>query len=414
MSSRGRCSNCGYTVPSMKENRSSNTSTMIASLFTLLAVILFIVYLAINIGLLIWSVEWIVQETLAYQEFDFYNLIFIVIPIPVGVIYVTGQWFALYFLFLVFSVLASLFYIFYSSRSDFPSYIKDVLKRNFEKIEKENGHTSSSVLRLVTIFTALLFFSQTYFILLELSGISPDFPEPPDILWLRVYSLLRASVWEEIIVRFAYIGVPMALYGFFKGKRKSKKYLLGGFGTDEKLAVYLVVISSVIFALAHLPGWDIYKMPQTLIPGFAFGYLFIKDGLHSAILLHFFWNFMNIPNLLLDIPNFENIFVLLMLFWMGVGVYYSYKYLKIFIIWMQEDSETEKKDKIEHQKEKEVKDHTAGVTIGYVCQSCGYNKAEYTKDGKLRCTRCGTESDPKSPLVQQQKKLLQSDNWPPS
>ncbi len=414
MSTKGRCSNCGYTVPSMDDNRSSTTPTMIVSVFTILAVILFIGYLAINIGLLVWSAEFIIPETLAHQELEFINLIFVVIPFPIGVMHLTGQWFTLYYLFLVFSVLASLFYIFYSSRNDFPSYLKDVVKKKFEKIKEENGNTSSPILRLVTVFTALLFFSQTYFILLELVGISPDFPEPPDILWQRVYSLLRASVWEEIIVRFAYIGVPMALYGLLKGKRKSRKYLLGGFGTDENFAVYLVVISSIIFALAHLPGWDIYKMPQTLIPGFAFGYLFIKDGLHSAILLHFFWNFMNVPNDLLNIPNFENFIVLLILFWMGVGVYYTYKYLEMFISWLQERSEIEEKKEIESQKEVEVKDHTAGVTIGYVCQSCGYNKAEYTDEGKLRCTRCGTKSDPKSPQVHQQKKLLQSGKWPPS
>ncbi len=418
----GVCPGCGYTNKAKaRVDGSSDAIGKIKNIITFLAVIFFLGYLLVNISMLIWSAETIIPETLTYEPVEGesqLNLIFIIIGFPVGIGYVTGQWFTLYYLFLLFSVLASLSYIFYLSGSDLVLYLKDVVKGKFDKLEKEGSNTSSAFLRLVTIFTALIFFSYVYILLIQILGPGIESPDVPQEVWKRVYSLLRASVWEEVTVRFAYIGVPMTIYGLVKGKKKATNYLLGGFGTNEKLAVYLVVLSSAIFALAHLPGWDIYKIPQTLIPGFAFGYLFIKDGLPSAILLHFFWNFMNVPDLMMDIPNFNYFFATLTFFWIVVGIYYTYSYLNKFTKWFKGESDEEEARETEELEEPfrgEKQTYTAGVTTGYICPNCRFNQARYTDEGKLKCKRCGAKTDPQSEYAQQRTGKVEMDReWPPS
>jgi len=410
---RGRCPNCGYTVPTQRDSSTSITS-ILKGVVTLLAAIVFLGYLIFNVGLMLLSTHIILPETLVNE-----NLIFILFPLPFGVTYISGHTFAFYYLFLVGSILLSYAVLFYTGWEDLVSYVKNVFRGKFKKLDKNKSATTSPILRLITVFTALIFISYLYFIILELTGrgIEPpeEFLERP--LWQRIYSLTQAAVWEEVVVRIAYIGLPMVIYALAKGKRNFTRYLLGGFGFGERHSVKLVIISSVIFAVAHLPGWgwDPFKAIQVLPAGIFFGYLFVKDGIHSAIIIHFIWNFLSVPDTLMNIPNFDTVLPLMILFWMAVGMYYTYEYITKFIRWVTEGHEKEvKKEEKDFQGEKEVKDHTAGVTIGYVCQSCGYNKAEYTSEGKLRCTRCGTKSDPKSPQVQQQKRLLQSEGWPPS
>ncbi|MBS3781658.1 MAG: CPBP family intramembrane metalloprotease [Candidatus Thermoplasmatota archaeon] len=409
----GRCTNCGYTLATQRDSSSDITSKL-KGLITFLAIISFLGYLIFNIGLLLWSIDLVLPETLTHQ-----TTIYILIPFGLGIAEISGYPFAIYYLFLVASILLSYAIVFYTGWKDLASYIKNVFRGKFKKLDNDNSATSSPILRLVTVFTALLFISYVYIIMLELTGRGIETPEEflKAPIWERVFSVTKAVVWEEITVRVVYIGIPILIYALAKGKKNFTKYLLGGFGFEERYSVTLVIISSIVFAVAHLPGWgwDPLKAVQVLPAGVFIGYLFVKDGLHSAILLHFFWNFINIPGQMMNIPNFDLYSSLLMLFWIAVGVYYTYNYINKFILWLREGSEEKHEREIEQQEEiPEPKDHTAGVTIGYVCQSCGYNKAEYTNEGKLRCKRCGTKSDPKSPQVQQQKKLLQKGGWPPS
>jgi len=412
--SRGRCPHCGYTVPSKRDSDKDDMTSKLKGLVTSFAIILFLGYLIFNVGLMILSVDLILPETLTYR-----TTIFILIPFFLGIAEISGYTVTIYYLLLVISVILSYAAIFYTGWEGLISYMKNVIKGNFTKLDKNWSATSSPILRLVTVFTALIFISYVYIFMLEFMGRGIETPEEfvERPVWQRVFGLTQAVVWEEIVVRVAYIGLPMVIYALAKGKKNFTRYLLGGFGFKERYSVMLVLISSIIFALAHLPGWnwDPFKALQVFPAGIFIGYLFVKDGLHSAILIHFIWNFLSVPDMLIDIPNFNLILFLMVLFWMAVGLYYTYEYINKFIHWVSEDHEKEvQKEEVEFEEEKKEKDHTAGVTIGYVCQSCGYNKAEYTDEGKLRCMRCGTKSDPKSRQVQQQKKLLQTDRWPPS
>ncbi len=417
--SEGRCPTCGYTVPTKRDD-SSDILSNAKGLITALAVILFLGYLIFNTALMLFSLDLVLWETMVNE-----TTIFILIPFGLGLAEISGYPFAIFYLFLVGSVLLSYAVIFYTGWNGFVSYIKDVFKGNFKKLDDENRATSSPILRIVTVFAALVFITMVYSIMLELTGRGIE-PPPERETWEQVFGLTRAAVWEEIIVRVAYIGLPMFLYALVKGKKNFKRYLLGGFGFGERFSVTLVIISSIIFAIAHLPGWNwsVFKVIQVFPAGIFFGYLFVKDGLHSAILIHFVWDYMFgfVPDTLLEIPNFETIFSFMILFWMAVGLYYTYDYIMKFTDWLNSEDRGEKQGEKQHEdldienstEPKKVVDHTAGVTIGYSCPNCGYTNAEYTEKDKLRCKRCGTESDPKSTDSQQDKNLLQKGSWPPS
>ncbi len=410
---RGRCPQCGYTVPSQRDSDTDDKMSKLKGLATLLTVILFLGYLIFNTSLMLLSAQLILPETLVNE-----NVILVVIGgLPVGLTYISGYTFAIYFLFILGAILLSYAFIFYTGWEALVSYMKNVVRGKFRKLDKDSRATSSPIMRLVTVFTAIIFIGTVYLLMLELVGRGIERPDEDMHAWMRIFGPTQAAVWEEIVVRIAYIGLPMVIYALAKGKKNFTKYLLGGFGFKESFSVTLVIISSIVFALAHLPawGWDPLQILWVIPVGIFFGYLFVKDGIHSAILLHFVWNYFSVPGILFDAPDINLILFFMRLFWMAVGLYYTYEYITKFLHWLPEEREKEKvRQKEKFEEERKVKDHTAGVTIGYVCQSCGYNKAEYTDEGKLRCTRCGTKTDPKSPQVQQQKKLLQTDKWPPS
>ncbi len=406
----GICPNCGYSIINQNQDKSRrNLKNILKYSITSIAVVLFLGYLLFNIGMMLWSIELILPKTLTNK-----TMLFVVFPLPIGIKAIGGYWFSIYYIFLVLAIISSLITIFYKGGKDLFLYFKDLFRGKFSNI-KENDRISSPFLRLVTVFTALLFITYIYMMLLELTGGSIETPSFDDMsVWERIYGLTRASVWEELVVRVAFIGLPMAVYGLVKKHKNWKNYILGGFGVKNRFGVTLIILSSIIFAAAHLPGWNIHKMIPTLIAGFAFGYLFAKDGLYSAILLHFFWDYLSVPNLMMDIPDFEVIISSMILVWMGVGLYYTYYYIKNFTAWLKGSHEKDKKKKEITKKEPRA-EKTAGVGIGYVCGNCGYKKAKYTGEGKLKCKRCGTESDPKSEYSQQTSgKPLTNSGWPPS
>jgi membrane protease YdiL (CAAX protease family) len=117
------------------------------------------------------------------------------------------------------------------------------------------------------------------------SGITMEVPEFDDT-WIDWYGLLNASVWEEVLCRLCMIGIPMAILGLLMKEKKSWKCLFGRFEMSGA-AVVFIIISSLVFGLAHLQGWDVYKIIPTFVTGLAFGYLFVKYGIYASIMLHF-------------------------------------------------------------------------------------------------------------------------------
>ncbi len=108
------------------------------------------------------------------------------------------------------------------------------------------------------------------------------------------FSLLFASVYEELLCRLGMIGVPCLILALLLKRTDSPKwrYLLGGMKYEKWMAVF-VIFSAVMFGLAHLDNWGTWKFVPTFAFGLVTGYLFVKYGLHAAIGAHFINDFLD-------------------------------------------------------------------------------------------------------------------------
>ncbi|MFO7792816.1 MAG: CPBP family glutamic-type intramembrane protease [Candidatus Saliniplasma sp.] len=405
------CPTCGYRFEKDDGNDLGSLKSLLRkfkNIFSIFTLLLFLAYLILNTSILIWSLEWVPQ----YMT-DTGTVIYVVLLVPVGITEVTGTTFIIYFFILVFFVLFSYIFIFYKGVQDFIHYIKETLA---SKGEKSSNKADSPIPRLAYIFMTLLFFSLSYYMFLERIGISPEtsgleqFP-----LWQIIYLMTRAAVWEELLVRTVFLGLPMFFYIIVKKNKWDWKYIYGGFGLKDRFVIIPILLSSTVFAVAHLGGWDVYKLPPTFIAGLAFGYLYAKDGLHSAILLHFIWDFLSVPTKVFDIANIETYLGFLILLWMAAGIYYLYHYGKRTIIWLSGKNKKEKSTAtVTRDKKEEESIVVPGLGSVYVCPQCGNNKAIYTEDGKLECKRCGNKSETKIDTSSRKvKKRDDKTSWPP-
>ena len=138
-----------------------------------------------------------------------------------------------------------------------------------------------------TILAVSLLLSVIYIMMTAVSG------NAPDTSWMSsftdfemVFYLTRAGVIEEIMYRVFWIGVPMVVVALIVARNsRCWQFLLGGFGMS-KAAFILLVVSSVLFGLAHLNGWGWSKVPDAALGGLLFGYIYIQYGLYASILAH--------------------------------------------------------------------------------------------------------------------------------
>jgi hypothetical protein len=101
-----------------------------------------------------------------------------------------------------------------------------------------------------------------------------------------MFKYVNSPVYEEIYFRLILMGIPLFLIDFARRKNKPIwKYAFGGF-TIDFITLFLLIFSSIFFALAHIFAGDpTYKLLPMVIFGFAFGYLFLKKGIHTSIIL---------------------------------------------------------------------------------------------------------------------------------
>ena len=113
-------------------------------------------------------------------------------------------------------------------------------------------------------------------------------------------------------------------------------YFLGGGFTIGPLEAFFIVGSSLMFGLAHVAGWDMWKALPTFIAGLGFGYLFLKVGIHAAILLHFSFDYLSLGQALL--PGFVLMELLLLGLWTVVGAFYFGHYVVLAVKWLMEQA----------------------------------------------------------------------------
>jgi hypothetical protein len=306
------------------------------SMARLVAMVLLLVVLFLCIGALVFGIP------VFYQGAPGSELgapIYLLAPAPVVFLVLTGPAFLAYYGFLVVAILASFGYLVWSERRPLVRQVVNSIKEFMAPPRKE-GH---GFIQVPQLFLAVLFFDLMYAWGLAGSGTqtsSPDFGAMPQ--WYLLYTFANASVYEELAARTLLLGLPLLLAYMFayiagdgtsdfkeyiksKCSRGLKGFVLGGGFKMGVLEAFFIAGSAAMFGLAHVSGWDMWKIIPTFVAGLAFGYLFLKVGIHAAIILHFSFDYLSMAYSL--VPGFYDFEILLIFVWFIVGAFYFVHYI---------------------------------------------------------------------------------------
>lgn len=220
--------------------------------------------------------------------FDRSDRLFIITPAVTPVLEISGAVLVLYYLFLAGTIVIS--YLFLIGKSS----LKIISEIRYAKPEKH-----SPMLAVGGLFFAILTIEYLYYFIIMAGGVEPNVPPTDEMpYWSQIYVYAQASVWEEIISRVLLIGVPLLWIDllFRRSKlQRPRNYFLGGSFSLGPVEIGLIAFSAFMFGFAHAGGWDLWKVPPTIIAGFVFGYLFATFGLYAAVMFHFAFDFLTIP-----------------------------------------------------------------------------------------------------------------------
>ncbi len=253
----------------------------------------------------------------------------------------SGAILAAWYIFIVVAIVISVMWLIKTEGREFLK----IISKSAKKIRPPPSKSDNSFVMIAQLFFALIFFNMVVIIFLMFLGV-PDTPatsgEEP-VLWEYFFDLANASVAEEIFTRTLYIGIPLLVFDSFAQRRKQKiyRYFIGGGFKLEHITILLIIISSILFGLAHYPSWGLWKVIPTFVAGLAFGYLFVKKGIHTAIILHFLFDYMSLALLFFSgyiviLMLFAAILGLILLFWTFSGFIYFFVYLSRIIEFFNE------------------------------------------------------------------------------
>jgi hypothetical protein len=265
------CSFCGNEVnPPVKESTSTK-ATVLAGIILTVALSLYLIYESITA---VWGITVVWDHLPSYT-----HGLFVVIPKVVTFFRFGGTGLQIYYLLIMIAALSSVVYLFVMS-------YKPVKEEGIKGLKK------TPIYEVMTLFSALMFLEVMYIIILNSSGVETTSPFDEED-WEMMFSLLNASVYEEIICRILYLGVPMCILGLILKKKGTpvSGYIFGGFGMS-KLSFVFIVFSAAMFAMAHLGGWGWWKILPTFIFGLISGFLFCKYGIYATISIHFLTDYM--------------------------------------------------------------------------------------------------------------------------
>lgn len=217
--------------------------------------------------------------------------LYVYVPYKVTIFPLKGTALYAYFLFLVFSIIASVIWIVKNESKDALKIFKDAMR--FKKPLRFDS--KNSFILIPQLFLLYYFFITVYWNSLHITGLySPwDGKYPPS--WELMFKYANASVYEEVYFRLLLIGILLFIIDFARRKNKPIfRYVFGGGFEFDFVTILLLIISSTIFGYAHVffPS-TIYKFPPMVFIGLVFGYLFLKKGIYAAIILHFSINYMD-------------------------------------------------------------------------------------------------------------------------
>lgn len=372
------------------------------------AMITFILQTILAIAILIYGVHLVWPDILNGANDLSRTSLYLVLPMLVPIVTLSGYSMLAYYMFLVVAILASCSWVFFTSA---PTFAKEL-------VGKAKSREHSPIFDICGLTFALLSIN---FVIILLADVTTTGGTTRSVSWF-LFHLASASVWEEIAVRVLLIGAPLIFVDLVRRKMQTRwyAYFLGGkfeFGIPETI---LVIVSSAMFGYAHfLGGWGAWKIPATGIAGIAFGYLFLKYGLAAAITYHFAWDYLGMPSSVFDSFAFGFLTVLAILAWVGLGLVFIIYYVtrigefltgdKFFeakpvvagVPWVDPriniyaqmpvyrpayTSPTQYMPRPPQTPPSQAPSQGAGG--GYVCPFCGNTEARWV-DGRFQCLRCG-------------------------
>ena len=340
--------------------------------------------------------------------------IFLVLPLFVTIVTISGNSLLAYYILIIGAIFASTTWIFATSARGF---IKEMQG-------KAKSREHSALFDTFGLLFATIFFTYATIVVVLLFGGDTGSPST-GTLAETLFLLANASVWEELAVRVLLLGIPLLVVDLFRMKLQPKihRYVLGGgfrFGIPE---VVLVLVSATIFGIAHwVGGWPPWKIPDAAVAGVAFGYLFLKFGLPSAILLHFTNDYLSMPSQVFSTSTggLTLITALLVLGWAVLGSVFFFYYSSRIVEFLSGRKTFEGRpvmlgapgidprfygnypptytyaphSQIQPSPDQTQQPVTPSQTVshgfggGYICPVCGYSQARWS-GGRFQCLRCG-------------------------
>lgn len=355
----------------------------------------FAVYLALCLLVLVYGVG-IVGPEIGSHSYTLYIALLGLLPL----VTISGSLLYAWYLFLVGAIILSATWLVLKSHRQFFSEIT----------MKGTARAHSPFFDMCALMFAVLFINTFIVIFITATGNTPISPVEDMEDWELLFILANASVWEEIIARVLLIGLPLIAVDLLqrRGLKPTHKYVLGGDIPIEWAQATLVVISATVFGFAHFEGWGSWKVFPAGVAGVAFGYMFLKHGLASAIILHFSFDYLSMPLAIFDGSLSLQLMVALgVILWLGLGlgftVYFTIRIAEFITKkrYLDEAAPTlsgtpPSRPPFAGQAYAQPPGYaqwhpTAGVGQGFfVCPTCGSGEARW-HDGGLRCLRCGRQ-----------------------
>lgn len=217
------------------------------------------------------------------ELYDVQTSMIIIVPSIIKIVNIGGTALQIYYVVLILSVTASIFL-----------YIYRAIGPTIELFRGNTDDFKRTALFETSVLFASMFIAEFVFIMI-MTGAGVEVEGLPEReTWVMMYSLLEASVWEEVITRILYIGLPVMLIAFFRKDttRPLWKYLFGGFGMNRTV-LFFILFSSLMFAAGHLTNWSLWKLFPTFIFGLITGYLFVRYGVYATIVIHFLNDYLS-------------------------------------------------------------------------------------------------------------------------
>lgn len=265
------CKNCGNLLGPRISGKGNDGSSVL--------------YVSMVICAILFSIT--IVSALVYDCTHFRDVVESVEPygipvyIPLGLDDVTLFWITgngLYVLFLI-----ELAFI----AASFTYAIVRFCRRRWETPDDRPKLTRTGLGATSTILAVCIACSIAYFAIMALIGLTPD------VSWMEdmdqnemAFRLTNAGFSEEMEYRVLLMGLPMmVISGVWLSDKGCWKCLLGGFGTT-RIGWILVIISSVMFGLAHESGWGWVKILDAFASGVLLGYVYMEYGLYASVLIH--------------------------------------------------------------------------------------------------------------------------------